>query len=117
VIFLFRPFLKKLGEMNHTETYSQDLILLDHVSPVDVAHEDITSCALVRLMGQTRGLVPMWRHVGLSRAKRTDATHEGVTPTTMTRLIGRIWLSSLSLSSSSLYVFLSSLLLTLWRLH
>jgi hypothetical protein len=43
--------------MNHTETYSQDLILLDHVSPVDVAHEDITSCALVRLMGQTRGLV------------------------------------------------------------
>jgi hypothetical protein len=37
-----------------------------------------------------------------------DATHEGVTPTTMARLTGRIWLPSLSLSFSSLSFFLSS---------
>jgi hypothetical protein len=60
--------------MNRVKTYSQDLTFFGRASPVGATHEGIAPCALVRLMRQARGLVPMWRHVGLSRAKRTDVT-------------------------------------------
>jgi hypothetical protein len=74
-IFLyFGPFLKKITEINPTETYFQHLAPLSHVSSVGVTHEGVVPFALARVMGQARGLVPMWHHVGCSRAKRTGVT-------------------------------------------
>jgi hypothetical protein len=107
--------------LNRAKTYLQDLAPLSCTSPVDMW-----------LMGQVRGLVPMWRHVGLSRAKQTGATqsrrllwrdwqtcfighrlspamsdnttHKWVAPTTMTPLTDRIWLPSLFLFFSPLFL-------------
>jgi hypothetical protein len=127
------------------ETYFQDPASLSHTSLIGVTYEIVTLCALTWLISQTRDLVSIWRHIGVSRASPfdatqscqllwrdwqtcsfecwssramlNDATHEGVAPTTMVWLIERIWLPSFYLSSSSLSLFLPSPLLTLWRLH
>jgi hypothetical protein len=53
--------------MNQAETYFQDLTPLNHASQVDATH-GVVPVHMARLMMQARGLVPMWRHVGLSRA-------------------------------------------------
>jgi hypothetical protein len=60
--------------MNQVQHYFQDLVALSHASQIDATHEEVVSVHMVRLMAQARGLVLMWHHVGLSRAKRTGVT-------------------------------------------
>jgi hypothetical protein len=72
--FVFWYFFKINREMNRPQTYFQDLVYLSCVSPVDATYEGVTPCALARLMGQPHGLVPMWRHVGLSRVNPFGVT-------------------------------------------
>jgi hypothetical protein len=60
--------------MNRAETYFQDLAPLSHAGPVGMTHEGVTPVHMAWLMGQTRVLVPTWRDIGLSRAKRTGMT-------------------------------------------
>jgi hypothetical protein len=81
--FCILAFFKKNGEMNRVETYFQDLVPLSHARQVGVTHEGVMPVHMARLMGQARGLVPMWRHVGLNRAMLGGMSHEGVAPTTM----------------------------------
>jgi hypothetical protein len=65
---------KKNREMDRVETYFQDLTPLSHASQVGVTFDEVMPVHIARLMGQACGLVPTWRQVGLSRAKRTGVT-------------------------------------------